>query len=256
MTTRAPSGRKRVEPLLSSIGDFTGGGVNMRVLLLEDELDAAQRVRASLEGWPGASLEHVINPDDALRRATSNGFDVVILDRDIYNVDAGLRVVERLRAAGNCTPVLVLSSLASEQQRNEGRDAGADAYLVKPYSSAELLSVLRALLRRAAMQGPSDSIVLGALDIRVKARTVHWNDKHVDLSPTEFDILLLLAEHQDSVVSLESLWSAVWSRGDPMVNVIQVHISRLRKELRRVTGRPLVETVGGQGYVLRSPLGG
>jgi two-component system OmpR family response regulator len=235
----------------------------VRVLLLEDENDAAQHVRVALAGWNDSELVHVTNAADARRRLQAGGFDLVILDRSLDRTGIepdGLEIAKALRAAGNQTPVLVLSSLATTQERILGRDAGADDYLTKPFDSAELVSVVNALLRRAAMQQPIEALVLGRLDIRLMARTVHWNGTYIALSDQEFDILRFLAENCDVVQSRERLWRAVWTDRvnlPPATNVIDVALTRLRAKLSDATGgRSLVETVRRQGYILRSPLNG
>jgi two-component system OmpR family response regulator len=227
----------------------------LRVLLLEDDLDAAERVRAALSAWEGAEIHHVSAGDEALRRAASERFDVLILDRMVEGMD-GLQALERLRKLEVRTPALVLSNLGATRNRIEGLESGADDYLAKPFDAEELVARLRALLRRASAQANPDAIVLGALDVRLKARTVHWDGEHVDLSPKEFDILKFLAENTDTIVSREMIWNAAWPeyRIPPQINVIDVNLSRLRGKLEAVAGRPLVETVRKQGFVLRSKL--
>ena len=227
----------------------------MRVLLLEDDHTAAARVLTALEGWEGLTVERVERGDEALRRAAAEPFDVLILDRMVEGMD-GLAALERLRAMEIRTPALVLSNLGATRNRIEGLDAGADDYLVKPFEDEELVARLRALLRRASTTANPDTLVLGALDLRLKARTVHWNGKHVELSPKEFDILKFLAENHDVIVSREMIWNAAWPeyRIPPQINVIDVNLSRMRAKLDAAAGRSLVETVRKQGFVLRSNL--
>jgi two-component system OmpR family response regulator len=228
----------------------------LRILLLEDDLDAAQRVAAALRGLPEAQLTHVSRGDEALKRAAAEAFDVLILDRMVEGLD-GLAALERLRALEVRTPALVLSNLGATRNRIEGLDAGADDYLAKPFEADELVARLRALVRRAGAQASPDALVIGGLDVRLKARTVHWNGRHVDLSPKEFEILKFLAENHDVVVSREMIWNAAWPeyRIPPQVNVIDVNLSRLRGKLEAAAGRALVETVRKQGFVLRSVQG-
>jgi len=225
----------------------------LRILLLEDDQDAADRVSAALISWNGCEVCHLTRGEEALKRAAEETFDVLILDRMVEGMD-GLQALERLRALDVRTPALVLSNLGATRNRIEGLDAGADDYLAKPFDSDELVARLRALLRRAASQATPDALVLGALDLRLKARTVHWRGEHVEVSPKEFDILRFLAENHDMVISREMIWNAAWPeyRIPPQINVIDVNLSRLRGKLEAVAGRPLVETVRKQGFVLRS----
>ena len=228
----------------------------MLVLLLEDEVDDADRVRSALKDWQGVRIEHVTHGEQALERAGATSFDILILDRMAEGMD-GLEALRRLRANDIRTPALVLSNLAATRSRIEGLDAGADDYLAKPFDADELVARLRALLRRASAEAKPDALILGALDLRLKARTAHWNKVHVKLSDTEFDILKFLAENHDEEVTREQLWGAVWLKFNfqPMNNVIDVGVSRLRKKLTDVAGRPLVETVRNRGFVLRTNLG-
>jgi len=227
----------------------------VRFLLLEDDPDAADRVRAALADWPGVELHHVSRGDEALRIGASQPFDALILDRMTDGMD-GLAALQRLRANGVGAPALVLSNLGATRHRIEGLESGADDYLGKPFEAGELVARLKALLRRAGAQAAPDALVLGALDLRLRARTVHWSGRFVDLSPKEFEILKFLAENHDSVVSREMIWNAAWPeyKIPPQVNVIDVNLSRLRAKLEAVAGRPLVETVRKQGFVLRSNL--
>ena len=229
----------------------------MRILLLEDESDAADRVREALAGWPGLELVHVTRGEDALKKGAAEAFDALIFDRMTESMD-GLDALRRLRANDVKAPALILSNLGATRHRIDGLDSGADDYLGKPFDPEELVARLRALLRRATQQAAPDTIVMGALDVRLKARTVHWNGEFIDLSPKEFEILKFLAENRDTVVSREMLWDAVWPEYKNIgvqTNVVDVNLSRLRRKLETIAQRPLIDTVRKQGFVLRSNLG-
>ena len=221
-----------------------------RVLLLEDDADAASRV---LEALGDIEIDVFARGEDALKAAAASRYDVLILDRMTDGMD-GLTVLERLRAGEVRTPVLVLSNLGQTRARVEGLDAGADDYLGKPFERDELMARVRALARRGAEIAHPDVIVVGDLEVRIKARTVHWGGSHVELSPKEFDILTFLARNVGEIVSRQMIWNAVWPeyRIPPQINVIDVNLSRLRAKLDAASGRSLVETVRNQGLMLRA----
>ncbi|MFS0736869.1 response regulator transcription factor [Sphingomonas sp. 1P06PA] len=225
----------------------------MRVLLLEDDHDAVARVAAALERAGGHQLTSVTRGEEAVRLAAGTPFDVLILDRMNDGLD-GLEALQRLRALDVRTPVLTLSNLGNTRHRIEGLEAGADDYLAKPFDAEELIARLNALVRRARADPHPEVLVLGDLEIRVKARTVHWRNEHVDLSPKEFEILRFLAENADDVVSRQMIWNACWPeyRIPPQINVIDVNLSRLRAKLDAVAGAPLVRTIRKQGFVIDS----
>lgn len=223
----------------------------LQILLLEDDLEAAERVVEALSPG-GIRVVHVQRGDDALRLAASTPFDVLVLDRMVEGMD-GLQVLGALRRVDVRTPAMILSNLGQTRSRVEGLDGGADDYLAKPFEPDELASRVRALARRGRETAHPDVILLGPLEVRVKARTVHWDGKYVDLSPKEFEILLFLARNANDVVSRQMIWNAAWPeyRIPPQINVIDVNLSRLRAKLDAVTGRALIETIRTQGFVLR-----
>lgn len=225
----------------------------MRFLVLEDDVEAAERVKTALADWPDLELRLVATIDAALRAAAAEPMDALILDRMVGEED-GLAALRRLRALGVTTPALVLSNLGATRNRVEGLDAGADDYLVKPFEAEELVARLRALLRRSTTRGHPEVRIVGDLEVRTKARTVHWVDRHIDLSPKEFEIVAFLAANHDLIVSRAMLWDACWPefRIPPQINVIDVNLSRLRAKIQAVAGKPVIETVRGQGFVIRT----
>jgi two-component system OmpR family response regulator len=225
----------------------------MAVLLLEDDDEAAQRVVGILEGAGIGPVHRHVRGEDALKAAAATAYDLLILDRMVEGLD-GLSTLQRLRDMDVRTPALFLSNLGQTRSRVEGLDAGADDYISKPFEPDELLARVNALLRRARQEAHPDVIVLGGLEVRVKARTVHWQGEHVDLSPKEFEILKYLAENHDQIVSRQMIWNEVSPeyRLPPQINVIDVNLSRLRSKLEAAAGRPLIETVRKQGFVVHS----
>jgi len=227
----------------------------MAVLLLEDDEEAARRVVTILDAADIGPVDCFTRGEDALKAAAAQAYDLLILDRMVEGLD-GLSTLQRLRAMDVRTPALFLSNLGQTRSRVEGLDAGADDYISKPFEADELIARVKALMRRARQEAHPDVIVLGGLEVRVKARTVHWNGDYVDVSPKEFDIICFLAENHDQIVSRQMIWNEVWPeyRIPPQINVIDVNLSRLRSKLEAAAGRPLVETVRKQGFVLRSDL--
>lgn len=221
----------------------------MRFLLLEDDPDAAARVHAALADWPELEVSAYSCIENAVRAAAAHPFDALILDRMVGDGD-GVEALMRLRDMEVRTPALILSNLGATRSRVEGLDAGADDYLVKPFEPEELMARLRAMLRRGSTKGHPEVFLLGDLEVRIKARTAHWRDAHLDLSPKEFDIIAFLAANHGLVVSRQMLWDACWPeyRIPPQVNVIDVNLSRLRAKVQAVAGRPVIETVRGQGF--------
>ena len=170
----------------------------------------------------------------------------------------GLSIVRSLRAAGRDTPVLVLSALGEVDDRVEGLRAGGDDYLVKPFALAELSARLEALVRRrdagTGVASPVTRLIVADLEMDLLARSVKRAGRAIDLKPREFRLLEYLMRHAGQVVTRTMLLEAVWDyHFDPQTNVIDVHVSRLRRKINRDAGVPLIHTVRGAGYVIRAP---
>jgi DNA-binding response OmpR family regulator len=171
--------------------------------------------------------------------------DWMLPDRD------GLEVVRNLRAVGRYTPVLFLTARTSIEDRVRGLDAGADDYLVKPFSFAELLARVRALGRRG---GELAAAVLEVADLRIdpRGRTVERGGRRIELSNALFNVLFFLMRNAGQPVSRKMILDAVWNAQlDGHSNVVDMYISRLRNEIDRDSPRPLIHTVRGVGYVIR-----
>jgi two-component system OmpR family response regulator len=200
----------------------------------------------------GHSAELATNGQDGLFRATDGSFDLVILDRMLPVLD-GMAVLKALRAAEIETPVLVLSALASVGDRIEGLETGSDDYLVKPFSFAELLARVNALLRRseARVAATDLRLTVGDLEIDPLSRTVKRGGKKLELKPREYLLLEYFARNEGRVVTRTMLLEQVWDyHFDPGTNVIDVHVSRLRRKLDDGFDKPLLHTVRGAGYML------
>ena len=221
-----------------------------KILLIEDDRETASYLVRGLDE-EGHSVEHVDDGRDGLFRATDGSFDLVILDRMVPGLD-GLGLLKAMRAAKVETPVLILSALASVTDRIEGLESGSDDYLVKPFSFGELLARVNALLRRGeGKSAPDLRIIVGDLEIEPLSRVVKRAGKVIDLKPREYRLLEYLARNEDRVVTRTMLLEQVWDyHFDPGTNVIDVHVSRLRRKLEEGFERPILHTVRGAGYRL------
>ena len=175
------------------------------------------------------------------------------MDRMLPKLD-GLSVLRDMRSSGNDIPVLILSALADVDDRVEGLRAGGDDYLTKPFAFTELTARLEALLRRRRGNEKVTELAVGDLNMNLLSRKVVRESTVIDLQPREFKLLEYLMRHADQVVTRTMLLENVWGyHFDPQTNVIDVHISRLRGKIDRDFNAPLLHTVRGAGYSLRTP---
>jgi two-component system OmpR family response regulator len=221
-----------------------------KILIIEDDLQTAAYLNRGLT-QEGHSVEHATDGQEGLFRASGGNFDLIIVDRMLPVLD-GLSVVKAVRAANIATPVLILSALASVGDRIDGLEGGSDDYLVKPFSFAELLARANALFRRSDARPTADpKIILSDLEIDPLARVVRRNGKKIELKPREYLLLEYFARNAGKVVTRTMLLEQVWDyHFDPGTNVVDVHVSRLRRKLEEGFDRPLLHTVRGAGYML------
>lgn len=222
-----------------------------KILLIEDDDATAAYVAKGL-GEAGFTVDRATNGRDGLFLASDGSFDAIVLDRMLPGME-GMAVLGALRAAGIATPVLILSALATPEDRVRGLTSGADDYLVKPFTFAELLARLNLLLRRAGGSGPAPvtKLAVGELEMDLLARKVRRAGRAIDLQPREFRLLEYLMRHAEQVVTRTMLLEGVWDyHFDPGTNVIDVHISRLRRKIDEEGEPPLIHTVRGAGYRL------
>jgi two-component system OmpR family response regulator len=221
----------------------------MRVLVVEDEVRLALLLKRGLEE-EGYAVDSSADGAEALWHATETDYDAIVLDIMLPRMD-GLEVTRRLRAEGRWTPVLLLTARDAVDDRVVGLDAGADDYLVKPFSFAELAARLRALVRRGRVERPT---VLEVGDLRLDpARRRAWRaEVELDLSPKEFALLELFLSHPGEVLTRTRILEHVWDFAyDPASNVVDQYIGYLRRKIDRPFGRDDLETVRGAGYRLR-----
>ncbi len=223
-----------------------------KILVVEDDKDTAAYLSRGL-AEEGHSVDHVADGREGLFRATDQAFDLIILDRMLPGMD-GIALLRAIRAAGLSTPVLVLSALASVGDRIEGLDAGSDDYLTKPFSFAELLARGQRPAppqRRPPGRGRRSHRHRRRPGDRALSRTVKRAGHKVDLKPREYRLLEFLARNADRVVTRTMLLEQVWDyHFDPGTNVVDVHISRLRRKLEDGFDSPILHTVRGAGYKL------
>ena len=225
----------------------------MRVLVVEDEVRLALLLKRGLEE-EGYAVDTSGDGSEALWHATETEYDAIVLDIMLPSMD-GLEVTRRLRAEGRWTPVLLLTARDAIDDRVVGLDAGADDYLVKPFSFAELAARVRALVRRGRVERPT---VLEAGDLRLDpARRRAWRaEVELDLSPKEFALLELFLSHPGEVLTRTRILEHVWDFAyDPSSNVVDQYVGYLRRKIDRPFGRDDLETVRGAGYRLREPKG-
>jgi two-component system OmpR family response regulator len=223
----------------------------MRILIIEDDLDAAEAMSRGLID-AGFEAETAGDGEAGLKAAQKGGFDVLVVDRMMPKMD-GVAVVETLRREGDQTPVLFLSALGEVGDRVTGLKAGADDYLVKPYAFAELIARVEALSRRRETGSVSTTIKVGDLEMDLLGRTVHRAGTEIDLQPREFQLLEFLMRHAGQSVTRTMLLEKVWEyHFDPQTNVIDVHISRLRSKIDKGFPRQMLQTVRGAGYRLEA----
>ncbi|MBS0556872.1 MAG: winged helix-turn-helix domain-containing protein [Proteobacteria bacterium] len=224
----------------------------MRCLVIEDEVDTLRYVCKGLTeaGYAATGCDNGL---DGLQRAVNESWDIVVLDRLLPGQVDGLSIVERMRALGKKTPVLIVSALTSIDERVRGLRSGGDDYIVKPFAFAELLARVEALLRRASAADASVELRVADLCLDLRSQRVTRAGTVLALQPREFRLLEYLMRHAGQVVTRTMLLEAVWDyRFDPQTNVIDVQISRLRNKVDKDFSAPLIHTVRGVGYSLRA----
>jgi DNA-binding response OmpR family regulator len=223
----------------------------MRILLVEDEPDAARVLAKGLREHAYA-VDVATDGAAAVYQSSITDYDAVVLDVMLPGV-GGLQVCRELRKRGSPVPVLMLTARDGVEDRIAGLDSGADDYLPKPYDFGELLARLRAVIRRGARPPVPEIIEVGDLRLNTASRQVLRNHRRVSLTAREYALLEYLAHHAGSVVSRADIAEHVWDEHyDPLSNVIDVYVQRLRRKVDVPGQESLIRTRRGEGYQLRA----
>ncbi len=220
----------------------------MRILVVEDEPEMADRIARALER-EGHAVDVVNDGQEAHDRCELTPYSLLVLDLSLPSLD-GIEICRRLRRQQPSLRILVVSARSRPNERTVGLDEGADDYLAKPFDMGELKARVRALLRRDfTVQYPL--LGVGDLQLDVSGRVATRGGHRLALTKRELAVLEYMMRHPKAVVSQEELLENVWDdRADSFTNTVRVHIASLRKKLNAHCGVPLIETVVGQGYRL------
>ncbi len=224
-----------------------------RVLVIEDDRETAEQLMDALV-TSGFEVDLAVDGTDGLNRGRSADYAVMTIDRMLPGVD-GVDVIRQLREEGVTTPTLIVSALGEIDDRVRGLRAGGDDYLVKPFAFEEFLARIDALARR------SDSVVkdlvlrAGDLELDLVSRAVSRGGRKIDLLPREFQLLEYLVRNQGKIVTRAMLLQHVWDiHFDPMTNIIDVYVGRVRRKVDAGQAYPLIHTIRGIGYCVRAPV--
>jgi DNA-binding response OmpR family regulator len=227
----------------------------MRILLVEDEPDAARMVAKGLREQSYA-VDVVGDGEAACEQAQLNDYDAIVLDV-LLPVKDGLEVCRSLRREGRSVPILMLTARDAVEHRIAGLDSGADDYLTKPFEFGELLARLRALLRRASRPLLPERLQIGTLELDTRAHRAWIRGREVPLTAREYALLEYLARRRGEVIGRAEIAEHVWDDSyDPFSNVIEVYVRRLRRKLDRPGEESLIRTRRGEGYSLEDPVEG
>lgn len=223
----------------------------VKVLLIEDDVKTAEAIRLGLSG-DGYEVCIAQTGEEGFFQLSSGAFDLVVLDWMLPGRD-GIEILKTMRVRSPEPPVLLLTARDAVEDRVQGLDAGADDYLVKPFAFAELLARIRALLRRAGQEEPLRRQI-GDLVLDAATRRVSRGGQEIALTPRELDLLGYLMRYAGQVVTRQMLARDLWrepNRATPLDNVIDVHLTHLRKKIDEGRGSSLIQTVRGVGFMLK-----
>ena len=224
----------------------------MKILLAEDDAVNGEYVRKGLTEQ-GYIVDWVQDGREALTYCLYNKFDLFIADRMLPGMD-GLSVVKALRASGSKVPVIFLTALADVDDKVEGLLAGGDDYMVKPFHLSELLARITVLQRRPAAVEAKTQLTVHDLQLDLLSRVAKRQDQVIELKNKEFNLLELLMENANNIVSKSIILERVWDLNfDPGTTAVETHISKLRQKVDKPFDVQLIHTVRNMGYSLRAP---
>ncbi len=222
----------------------------MNLLLIEDDAEMRDNLLQALH-LGGHTVQVAADGVTGLALARGGSFDAIVLDRMLPGLD-GLALLQQLRDGGARTPVLMLSALGDVDHRVDGLRAGADDYLAKPFSFAELEARLQALHRRDSRPAEATTLQVGDLVLDLISHKARRGEQAIELWPLEYRLLEYLMRNAGQVITRSMLLENVWNlHFDPQTNVVEVHMSRLRGKVDKGFDQRLIHTVRGAGYVLR-----
>ena len=221
----------------------------MNILIIEDDAATAEFVAGAFR-QVGYATMHVADGEAGLVAALHGSYDAAVVDIMLPRLD-GLEVIRRLRTAGRTLPIIVLSARGSVDAKIRGLEAGGDDYLAKPFSVAELVARVQALLRRASRAEETTVLRVDDLEMDLVTHRVTRAGEPIDLQPLEYQLLEYLIRNRGRVVSRNTILDRVWNCSfDPHTNVVESRVYHLREKIDRRSERKLIRTVRGFGYVL------
>ena len=221
----------------------------MNILIIEDDAATAEFVAGAFK-QVGYATTHVADGETGLTAALHGPYDAAVVDIMLPKLD-GLEVIRRLRAAGQALPIIVLSARGSVDAKIRGLEAGGDDYLAKPFSVAELVARVQALLRRVSRVEETTVLKVEDLEMDLVTHRVTRAGEPIDLQPLEYQLLEYLMRNRGRVVSRNTILDRVWNYSfDPHTNVVESRVYHLREKIDRRSARKLLRTVRGFGYVL------
>jgi DNA-binding response OmpR family regulator len=223
----------------------------MRILVVEDDAKIASFIVKGLR-QAGFTVDYADNGQTGLELALASPYDAVVMDVMLPKLD-GLSAIEQLRQKKVPTPVIILSAKRSVDDRIKGLQTGGDDYLIKPFSFAELLARVHALIRRTSHEAEPIRLEAGDLAMDLLTREVRRGETQLDLQPREFALLEYLMRNAGKVVSKTMIIENVWGYDfDPLTNIVDVLVSRLRQKVDRDFEKKLIKTYRGVGYALKT----
>lgn len=221
----------------------------MRILIIEDDMKTAGFVAKAFQ-QAGFRTCHVVDGAEGLAKGMTEPFNVAVIDIMLPKLD-GLSVIAGLRKAGITFPIIVLSAKNSVESKIQGLEKGGDDYLAKPFSVAELLARVQALLRRTASTAESTTLTVEDLTLDILSRRVYRAGVRINLQPLEFQLLEYLIRNKGRVVSQTTIMEHVWDYDfDTQTNIVESRVCRLREKIDKDYERKLIKTVRGFGYVI------